>query len=70
MRVAAHVHDRSRLGAERRAKHIEVEVLPENIVKLTGTVYSWSEYDAVVGAARYKPVVNGIEDFPRWDVAL
>jgi osmotically-inducible protein OsmY len=56
--------------AERRAKHIRVEVLNGNIVKLTGTVHSWSEHAAVVGAARHTPGVNGVEDFLSWDGGL
>ena len=56
--------------ADRRAKHIGVEVLSGNIVKLTGTVHSRAEHEAIVGAARYTPGVNGVEDSLTWEVEL
>ena len=47
--------------AERSARHIGVAVR-DGLVTLTGTVTSWSEKRAVVGAARHTAGVQAVED--------
>ncbi len=47
--------------AERTAEHIEVSV-QDGTVTLTGPVHSWSERQAVIGAARFSPGVRAVND--------
>jgi osmotically-inducible protein OsmY len=47
--------------AEREAKQIMLEV-HDGAVKLSGTVHSWAERDAVIGAARGTHGVRNVED--------
>ncbi len=50
--------------AVRDATNLQIEIR-DNVVKLTGTVYSWAEREAVLGAARYTPGVLSVEDHLR-----
>jgi osmotically-inducible protein OsmY len=52
--------------AERQAEGMRVEV-DNGIVKLTGSVHSWRDKRAVVGAAAHAPGVKSIEDHLRID---
>jgi osmotically-inducible protein OsmY len=47
--------------AEREAKRINMEI-HDGRVKLSGTVHSWAERDAVIGAARGTRGVRNVED--------
>jgi osmotically-inducible protein OsmY len=47
--------------AEREAKRISLDI-QDGRVKLTGTVHSWAERDAVIGAARGTRGVRNVED--------
>lgn len=50
--------------AEREARRIEVEIR-DGRVSLTGTVHSWAEKQAVIGAAKGTPGVVAVEDHLR-----
>jgi osmotically-inducible protein OsmY len=52
--------------AERQARDMRVEV-EDGIVKLTGSVHSWRDKRAVVGAVAHGPGVKSIEDHLRID---
>jgi osmotically-inducible protein OsmY len=59
--LQASIEDALERQAEREAKRISLDV-HDGHVTLTGTVHSWAERDAVVGAARGTRGVRAVED--------
>ena len=47
--------------AEREAKRVWFEI-HDGVVKIVGTVHSWAEREAVIGAAKGTPGVRRVED--------
>jgi osmotically-inducible protein OsmY len=59
--VRTSIEDALERQAEREARRIDLKV-QEGRVTISGTVHSWAEKDAVIGAAKRTPGVRSVED--------
>jgi osmotically-inducible protein OsmY len=55
------IEDALERRAERTAKHVSIDVL-DGQVRLAGTLHSWAEWQAVLGAVKGTPGVRGVDD--------
>jgi len=64
-RVRRSIEEALERQAEREARRVWVEIMDGGEAKVFGTVHSWAEKQAVVGAAKGTPGVRWVEDMLR-----